>query len=65
MQARPWPPAACAAPLRPVPTPPAPTQDVCKLLVEHGADVLRQCCIPATGEVFGAADIALVHFNLR
>eukprot|EP00877_Chromochloris_zofingiensis_P008449 jgi/Chrzof1/3858/Cz13g11120.t1 len=38
---------------------------VCQLLVQNGADVLRQCCIPQTGEVFGAADIALVHFHLK
>lgn len=39
--------------------------DVCSLLMKAGADILRQCCIPATGEVFGPVDIALVHFHMR
>ncbi len=39
--------------------------EVCQLLMSYGADVLRQCCIPSTGEVFGPADIALVHFHVR
>lgn len=37
---------------------------ICELLLQNGADILRQCAIPATGEVFGATDIAMVHFHL-
>jgi hypothetical protein len=37
---------------------------MCELLIKAGADVLQQCCIPATGEVFGPVDIALVHFHM-
>jgi hypothetical protein len=38
--------------------------EVCKALVRAGADVLQQCCIPATGEVFGPADISLMHLHM-
>lgn len=36
----------------------------CEALVQAGADVLRTCTVPQSGDVFGPADIALVHFNL-
>jgi hypothetical protein len=39
-------------------------KQACVLLVQAGADVLRTCAIPESGDVFGPADIALVHFNL-
>jgi hypothetical protein len=39
-------------------------KQACELLVQAGADVLRTCAVPASGDVFGPADIALVHFNL-
>jgi ankyrin repeat protein len=38
---------------------------VCQYLLEQGADPLHRCSIPATGEVFGAAEIALIHFHFR
>jgi hypothetical protein len=48
--------------------PPLPPQgghtEICKVLVGAGADVLQTCCIPATGEVFGPADISLMHFHM-
>lgn len=40
-------------------------KDCCQLLVQHGADVLRQCAIPQSGDVFGPTDIALVHFHFK
>eukprot|EP00878_Enallax_costatus_P005109 GHUV01005371.1.p2 GENE.GHUV01005371.1~~GHUV01005371.1.p2 ORF type:complete len:153 (+),score=29.56 GHUV01005371.1:606-1064(+) len=40
-------------------------KECCQLLIQHGADVLRQCAIPETGDVFGPTDIALVHFNIK
>lgn len=39
-------------------------KQACVLLVQAGADVLRTCAVPESGDVFGPADIALVHFNL-
>ncbi|KAI8476522.1 MAG: hypothetical protein J3K34DRAFT_240695 [Monoraphidium minutum] len=39
--------------------------EVCRELLRAGADVLRACAIPATGETSGPTDIALVHFHLR
>lgn len=40
-------------------------KDACELLVAAGADVLLKCAIPQSGDVFGPADIALIHFNLK
>lgn len=40
-------------------------REACTLLVRAGADVLRTCCVPESGDTFGPADIALVHFNLK
>lgn len=40
-------------------------KEACEMLVAAGADVLRQCSIPESGDVFGPADIALIHFNLK
>ncbi|GBF95162.1 hypothetical protein Rsub_07875 [Raphidocelis subcapitata] len=39
--------------------------EVCRELLAAGADALRPCNIPATGQSFGPADIALVHFHIR
>ena len=39
--------------------------EVCKLLLDHGADMNQKCCIPSTGEVFGPDDIALVRLHLK
>lgn len=39
-------------------------RQACVLLVQAGADVLRTCAVPESGDVFGPADIALVHFNI-
>lgn len=39
-------------------------KQACVLLVQAGADVLQTCAVPESGDVFGPADIALVHFNL-
>lgn len=39
-------------------------KQACVLLVQAGADVLRTCAVPESGDVFGPADIALVHFNI-
>lgn len=40
-------------------------KQACVLLVQAGADVLRTCSVPQSGDIFGPADIALVHFNLK
>ncbi|KAF6262839.1 hypothetical protein COO60DRAFT_1458440 [Scenedesmus sp. NREL 46B-D3] len=40
-------------------------KEACGLLVAAGADVLLKCAIPQSGDVFGPADIALMHFNLK
>lgn len=39
-------------------------KQACVMLVQAGADVLRTCAVPESGDVFGPADIALVHFNI-
>ncbi|KIY98567.1 hypothetical protein MNEG_9395 [Monoraphidium neglectum] len=39
--------------------------DVCKALLRAGADVMRPCTVPATGQQFIAQDIAIMHFNMR
>jgi ankyrin repeat protein len=39
--------------------------EVVRVLLASGADPTARCAIPATGDVFSAADIALVHLNLR
>lgn len=39
--------------------------DVCKVLLSAGADVLRPCVVPATGQEFFPPDIAIMHFHLR
>jgi hypothetical protein len=39
--------------------------EVCRLLLDYGADMNQKCCIPSTGEVFGADDIALVRLHLK
>jgi hypothetical protein len=40
-------------------------KDACEMLIAAGADVLLKCAIPQSGDVFGPADIALIHFNLK
>jgi hypothetical protein len=40
-------------------------KEACMLLVQAGADVLRQCTVPESGDIFGPTDIAFVHFNFK
>lgn len=40
-------------------------KECCELLVQHGGDILRQCAVPESGDIFGPTDIALVHFNFK
>lgn len=40
-------------------------KEACELLIAAGADVSVKCAVPESGDVFGPADIALIHFNLK
>eukprot|EP00879_Flechtneria_rotunda_P001680 GHRR01001840.1.p1 GENE.GHRR01001840.1~~GHRR01001840.1.p1 ORF type:complete len:149 (+),score=43.17 GHRR01001840.1:275-721(+) len=40
-------------------------REACEILVQAGADIMRQCAVPESGDVFGPTDIALVHFKVR
>eukprot|EP00775_Hariotina_reticulata_P007345 gene7345-7557_t len=40
-------------------------KEACVLLVQAGADILRQCTVPESGDIFGPTDIAFVHFNFK
>lgn len=39
--------------------------EVCKLLLDYGADMNQKCCIPSTGEVFGPEDISLIRLHFK